>query len=100
MTWNVTKEAHDMPLLIHPGSIKMYQNLRQRFWWSNMKQDITRYIAKCDVCRRIKAEHQRPTRTLQPLAIPEWKWDNVEMDFITGCPRSQKGHDAIPVIID
>ena len=65
-----------------------------------MKQDIAQYVAECDVCRRIKAEHQRPAETLQPLAIPEWKWDKVEMDFITRFPRSQKGHDAIFVVID
>src|SRR3989337_1545846 len=65
-----------------------------------MKRDIARYVAECDVCLRIKAEHQRPAGTLQPLAIPEWKWNKVEMDFITGFPRSQKGHDAILVVID
>jgi hypothetical protein len=100
MTKEVMEEAHDTPLSIHPGSTKMYQDIHQRFWWSNIKQDIARYVAECDVCRRIKAEHQRPARTLQPLAIPEWKWDKVEMDFITGFPRSQKGHDAIFVVID
>jgi transposase InsO family protein len=100
MTQEVMEEAHDTPLSIHPGSTKMYQDIRQRFWWSNMKQDIARYVAECDVCRRIKAEHQRPAGTLQPLAIPEWKWDKVQMDFITGFPRSQKGHDAILVVID
>ena len=65
-----------------------------------MKQDIAQYVAECDVCRRIKAEHQKPAGTLQPLSIPKWKWDKVEMDFITGFPRSQKGHDAIFVVID
>ena len=100
MNEDVLKEAHDTPLSIHPGSTKMYQDIRQRFWWSNMKQDIAQYVAECDVCRRVKAEHQRPAGTLQPLAIPEWKWDKVEMDFITGFPRSQKGHDAIFVVID
>ena len=77
MTKEVMKEAHDTPLCIHPGSTKMYQDIRQRFWWSNMKQDIARYVAECDVCRRIKAEHQRPARTLQPIPIPEWKWDQI-----------------------
>src|SRR4051812_11479855 len=82
------KEAHDTPLSIHPGSTKMYQDIRQRYWWSGMKQDIARYVEECDVCRRVKAEHQRPAGTLQPLSIPEWKWDKIEMDFITGFPRS------------
>src|SRR3954471_11607469 len=100
MTQEVMKEAHDTPLSIHPGSTKMYQDIRQRFRWSNMKQDIARYVAECDVCRCIKAEHQRPAGTLQPLSIPEWKWDKIEMDSVTGFPRSQKGHDAIFVVID
>src|SRR3954468_12069652 len=78
----------------------MYRDLRQRFWWTRMKRDIARYVAECDVCRRIKAEHQRPAGTLQPLPIPEWKWDKVIMDFITGFPKTQKGNDAIFVVID
>ena len=65
-----------------------------------MKQDIARYVAKCDVCRRIKAEHQRTAGTLQPISIPEWKWVHVEMDFVTGFPKSRKGNDAILVVID
>ena len=65
-----------------------------------MKRDIARYVAECDVCRRIKGEHQRPAGTLQPLPIPEWKWDKVSMDFITGFPKTQKGNDAIFVVID
>jgi hypothetical protein len=59
-------------------------DLKERFWWSNMKKDIAEYIALCDVCNRVKAEHQKPAGLLQPLPIPEWKWDNVGMDFITG----------------
>ena len=91
LTPRVMKEAHDTPLSIHPGSTKMYTDIRQRYWWSNMKQDIARYVEECDVCRCVKAEHQRPTGTLQPLYIPEWKWDKIEMDFVTGFPRSKKG---------
>ena len=96
----ILKEAHDTPLSIHPGSTKMYRDLRQRFWWTRMKRDIARYVAECDVCCRIKAEHQRPAGTLKPLPIPEWQWDKVSMDFITGFPKTQKGNDAIFVVID
>src|SRR4051812_38053822 len=71
LTPRVMKEAHDTPLSIHPGSTKMYQDLCQRYWWSNMKQDIAHYVEECEVCRRVKAEHQRPAGTLQPLSIPE-----------------------------
>ena len=65
-----------------------------------MKREIAQFIAECDVCRHVKAECQRPAGTLKPLTIPEWKWDKVSMDFITGFPKTQKGNDAIFVVID
>ena len=65
-----------------------------------MKREVAKYVAECDTCRRVKAEHQRPAGTLRPIAIPEWKWDEIGMDFITGLPKSPKGNDAIWVIID
>jgi hypothetical protein len=65
-----------------------------------MKREIGSYIAKCDICQRVKAGHQRPAGLLQPLQIPEWKWDSVGMDFITGLPTSSRGNDSIWVIVD
>src|SRR4051812_23480970 len=96
----ILQETHYIPLSIHPGSMKMYRDLRQRFWWTGMKREIAQFVAECDVCRRIKAEHQIPVGTLQPLPIPEWKWDKVSMDFITGFPKYLKGNNAIFVVID
>ena len=96
----ILKEAHESPLSIHPGGTKMYQDLRQRFWWTRMKREIAQFIVECDVCCRVKAEHQRSAGTLRPLPIPEWKWDKVSMDFITGFPKTQKGNDDIFVVID
>jgi hypothetical protein len=96
----IMKEAHDTPYSIHPGGTKMYQDLKETFWWHGMKRDIAFFIAKCDVCQRVKAEHQRPTGLLQPLKIPVWKWEEVGMDFVTGLPRSNHGHDSIWVIVD
>ena len=78
----------------------MYQDLREKFWWHGMKREIGSYIARCDVCQWVKDKHQRPAGLLQPLKIPEWKWDEIGMDFITGLPRSNRGHDSIWVIID
>jgi hypothetical protein len=52
----IMKEAHDTPLSIHPGSTKMYHNLRPTLWWTRMKREITKYVSECDVCRRVKAE--------------------------------------------
>jgi hypothetical protein len=60
-----------------------------------MKREIACFVAECDFCHRVKAEHQRTAGTLQHLSIPEWKWDEIGMDFITGLPKTQKGSNAI-----
>jgi ribonuclease HI len=96
----ILDEAHNSAYSIHPGSTKMYLDLRQKYWWTGMKVDIADYVARCDVCQRVKAEHQRPAGLLQPLHIPTWKWDEIGMDFIVGLPRTQNGNDSIWVIVD
>jgi hypothetical protein len=97
---SILKEAHDSRYSIHPGCTKMYKDLKIRFWWEKMREDIAEYVARCDTCQRVKAEHQRPAGLLQPLDIPTWKWDDINMDFIVGLPRTQKGNDSIWVIVD
>ena len=62
----ILKEAHSSKFSIHPGSTKMYQDLKSRFWWSRMKRQIARCVAECDICQRVKAEHLKPAGTLQP----------------------------------
>jgi hypothetical protein len=96
----ILKEAHDSDYPIHPGSTKMNQGLKQNYWWYGLKRDVAAHVAMCDVCQRVKAEHQRPAGLLHPLKIPEWKWEEIGMDFITGLPRTPKGYDAIWVIVD
>ena len=65
-----------------------------------MKRDVAEYVALCDTCQQVKAEHQRPAGLLQPMKIPKWKWEEVGMDFIVGLPRTQRGYDSIWVIVD
>ncbi|GJV83241.1 putative reverse transcriptase domain-containing protein [Tanacetum coccineum] len=72
----IMDEAHKSKHSVHPGADKMYYDLRDRYWWSGMKKDIA-----------------------QP-EIPEWKWEGIEMDFVTKLPRTSSGHDRIWVIID
>ena len=60
----ILKEAHNSQFSIHPGSTKMYQDLKKRLWWSQMKREIAEFVARCDVCQRVKAEHQRPAGLL------------------------------------
>ncbi|WVZ97805.1 hypothetical protein U9M48_043317 [Paspalum notatum var. saurae] len=83
-------EAHDTAYSIHPGSTKMYHDLKERLWWYGMKRAVAEYVAVCDTCQRVKAEHQRPAGLLQPLKIPEWKWEEISMDFIVGLPGTRK----------
>ncbi|WVZ97621.1 hypothetical protein U9M48_043140 [Paspalum notatum var. saurae] len=96
----ILDEAHTSMFTMHPGSNKMYQDLKQKFWWTRMKREIAKYVSECDVCQRVKADHLKPTRMLQPLALPAWKWEDIHIDFIVGLPRTQKGYDSIWVIID
>jgi hypothetical protein len=96
----ILKEAHETPYSIHPGSTKMYIDLKELFWWNNMKRDIAKYVAECHTCQRVKAEHQSPAGLLQPLDIPEWKWEEIGMDFIAGLPLTKRHKDMIWVIVD
>nr|GFC59934.1 reverse transcriptase domain-containing protein [Tanacetum cinerariifolium] len=85
---------------IHPGSTKMYQDLRKLYWCPNMKADIATYVSQCLTCAKVKVEHLKPSGLLQQPKIPEWKWENVTMDFVTGLPRTPSGYDSIWVIMD
>nr|GEX98779.1 reverse transcriptase domain-containing protein [Tanacetum cinerariifolium] len=79
---------------------KMYQDLKQLYWWLNMKAEIATYVSKCLSYARVKAEHQRPSGLLQQPEIPIWKWKRITMDFIIGLPRTPSGYDLIWIIVD
>jgi hypothetical protein len=96
----ILDEAHLSKFSIHPGSTKIYQDLRRNFWWTWMKRKIARYVSECDTCQRVKASHLKVSGTLQPLPIPSWKWEDISMDFIVGLPQTSQKHDSIWVIID
>jgi hypothetical protein len=96
----ILKEAHESAYFIHPRSEKMYQDLKKRFWWYGMKREIAEHVAICDSCQRIKAEHQKPAGLLQPLRIPQWKWNEIGMDFVVGLPHTRAGYDSIWVVVD
>jgi hypothetical protein len=96
----ILDEAHLSRYSIHPRSTKMYQDLKQHYWWTKMKIEIARYVARCDTCRRVKAVHMKTTGPLQSLPIPAWKWEDISMDFIVGFPKMAKGFDSVWVIID
>jgi hypothetical protein len=93
-------EAHRARYTVHPGATKMYKDLRRTFWGKNLRRDVAIYVSRCFTCQQVKAEHQRPAGVLQPLAVPEWKWSKISMDFIIGLPRSRNGNDSIWVVVD
>jgi hypothetical protein len=70
----ILDEAHTSRYSIHPGSTKMYHDLRQQFWWTRMKHEIARYVSECDTCQKVKANYMKPGGLLQPLSILNWKW--------------------------
>ena len=96
----ILQEAHQSRYSIHPGSTKMYRDLKEYYWWPNMKKEIALWINSCLTCQKVKAEHQRPSGLLQPLEIPEWKWEHITMDFVVGLPLTKGKYDAIWVIVD
>ncbi|KAJ9544987.1 hypothetical protein OSB04_024694 [Centaurea solstitialis] len=96
----ILTEAHKSKYAVHPGTNKMYHDLRQSYWWPGMKKDIAYFVERCVTCLQVKIEHQRPYGKLQQLPIPEWTWEHITMDFVTKLPRTPKGYDTIWVIVD
>ncbi|GJT73751.1 putative reverse transcriptase domain-containing protein [Tanacetum coccineum] len=96
----IMHESHKSKYLIHPGSYKMYQDLKELYWWPNMKADIATYVSKCLTCSRVKAECQKSSGLLVQPEIPQWKWERITMDFIMGLSRTSSGYDMIWVIVD
>ena len=72
------KDFHNSRFTVHPKGTKMYSDMKQLYWWLGLKRDIAELIIQCLVCQQVKAEHQTPRGKLQPVSIPESKWDNID----------------------
>jgi hypothetical protein len=96
----ILDEAHTSRYSIHPGSTKMYHDLRQQFWWTRMKHETTRYVSECDTCQKVKADYMKHGGLLQPLSILDWKLDAISMGFIVGLPMTTRKFNLIWVIVD
>ncbi|GJS45209.1 putative reverse transcriptase domain-containing protein, partial [Tanacetum coccineum] len=79
----IINESHKSRYSIHPGSDKIYHDLKKLYWWPNMKAEVATYINKYLTCAKVKAEHQKPSGLLVQLEIPQWKWEKITMDFET-----------------
>jgi hypothetical protein len=96
----ILDEPHLSKFSMHPGSTKMYHDLKPLYWWTRMKREIAQYVSECDTCQRIKANLLNSASTLQSHSIPSWKWDDISMNFIVGLPNTSRHHDSIWVIVD
>ncbi|WMV24893.1 hypothetical protein MTR67_018278 [Solanum verrucosum] len=85
---------------IHLGSMKMYHDINEIYWWHGMKKDVAEFVAECPNFQHVKVEHQKPDGLVQEIAITLWKWKAINMDFIIRLPRSCHKFDSIWVIVD
>jgi hypothetical protein len=88
-----------LPAAGHQGYFKTYRQIRERFSWKGLKDDVLKHILECTTCQQNKSEQTHPIGLLQPLPIPKQKWESISMGFITGLPRVQ-GRDCIFVVVD
>ena len=91
LMWNrILEEAHRPRYSIHPGSPKIYHDLREVFWSEEFKKDIAEFVAKCPNCQQVKSKHQKSDGLLQEIQVPTWKKEDINMDFIVGLPQTKK----------
>ena len=96
----ILDKIHKNPYSGHSGYQNTITMLRKDYFWPNMKNELTEYIARCFECQQVKTEHQHPAGLLQPLPIPSWKWEIISLDFVTGLPKNQNLNDSIMVVVD
>jgi hypothetical protein len=96
----ILDEAHTSKYSIHPGSTTMYHDLREQFWWTRIKRETTHYMSESDTCKKVKVDYMKHEGLLQPLSTPDWKWEDISMDFIVGLPLSARKFDFIWVLVD
>jgi hypothetical protein len=95
----VLQACHDSPMARHQEIGKTYMQVRERFSWKGLKEDVMRHVKECTMCQENKDEHTHLVGILQPLPIPEHEWESISMDFITGLQRMQ-GKDFIFIVVD
>ncbi|GJX79739.1 putative reverse transcriptase domain-containing protein [Tanacetum coccineum] len=94
----IMHESHKSGYSIHPGSDKMYHELKKLYWWPNIKAKIAAYVSKCLTCVKVKAKQQKPSGLLVQPEIPQWKWEKITMDFVTKLPKTSTGQDDLAII--
>ena len=97
---DIILEHHNPPYAGHLGVEKTLEATARTFWWPSMRANIAAYIRHCGACQRNKPINRSPAGLLQPLPTPDYNWEQVTMDLITGLPVTARGHDATYVVVD
>ena len=103
LTWSRTLRNGEMIVRVGNDtkiSAKMYHTIRPFYYWPGMKREIAEYVSWCAICQQVKAERKKPFGLMQPLPVPQWKWENITMDFVYKLPRTRNGYDGVWVIVD
>ena len=91
---------HDTPFAGHFMTEKTVQLILQTYWWPSLAKDVDAYVRACDSCQRMKTSPLKPAGLLQPLPVPEFRWERASVDLITHLPPTKQGHTAIVVFVD
>jgi hypothetical protein len=97
---NIMHDCHDIPIAGHPGFQKTYMAIKHHYYWQGMKSDIKNYVERCLKCQVSKIEQVKNPGLLQPLGVPNLKFESISMDFIVGLPKTQARFDSILVVVD
>ena len=97
---HILEEHHDSIISGHVGMEKTEESIRRNFYWPGMQDTIREFVRTCDACQRNKPRNKRSAGLLQPLPLPEKRWEQVTMDLITSLPKTKDGFDAIFVVVD
>ena len=96
----LVSELHSVPYAAHPGVQRTIDKVRRYFWWKGMAGDIREFVEACPICQLEKTDHTMKKGSLQSLVIPEAKWQEVSVDFVTDLPTTSSGEDSIMTVVD
>ena len=96
----ILKELHSVPFSRHPGVQITLARIGRGFYWKGQTGDVRIFVESCPVCQVEKSDHTLMRDHLQSTEIPEEKWQQVSIDFITDLPETSSGVDSIMTVID
>ena len=96
----VVQELHSIPYSAHPRIQRTLGKIRKSFFWKGMSGHVREFVEKCPVCQMEKSDHTLSKAKLQSTHIPESKWSEISIDFITDLLVSSRNHDSVLVVVD